>query len=69
MPREKRKEYIAYVPNDGAQRGSNVINSNYEKIPMVSAGDMYVIRREPTCCERLWSCIILLWCCRIFSRV
>ena len=31
MPREKRKEYIAYVPNNGAQRGSTVIDSNYEK--------------------------------------
>ena len=67
MPREKRKEYIAYVPNNGAQRGSTVIDSNYEKIPMASSGDVYVIRREPTCCERLWSCFLLLLCCRIFA--
>ena len=43
MPREKRKEYIAYVPNDGAQRGSTVIDSNYEKVPMVSSDAVYVI--------------------------
>ena len=65
MPREKRKEYIAYVPNDGAQRGSTVIDSNYEKIPMVSSDAGYI--RQPTCCERLWSCFLLLWCCRIFA--
>ena len=66
MPREKRKEYIAYVPNDGAQRGSTVIDSNYEKIPMASSDAVYIIR-EPTCCERLWSCFLLLLCCRIFA--
>jgi hypothetical protein len=67
MPREKRKEYIAYVPNNGAQRGDEVYNSNYEKIPMSNSNATYMVYNEPTCCERIWSCLLLLWCCRIFS--
>lgn len=66
MPREKRKEYIAYVRNDGAQRGSTVINSNYEKIPMASSDAVYIVEREPTCCERIWGCFAFILCFRLF---